>query len=192
MAANDNECSRRPDSGAAVESEGESAANVPGGEVLIDSLPFASQFAIWSVRVWVTALKLEQPFEAISGNTFRRFDLMPAQEILDELMLIVANGASRQIDIRCLKCSHVSPDEMLFHDALADAQRGAAFAAYDGLRAWLAPAAARIAYGTLVRLGNLFGSASLHLASQRSGAVARQRAMGAEPACRPHASPTLH
>jgi hypothetical protein len=129
----------------------------------IESLPFASQFAIWAARSWVTALKLEQPFETVSGDTFRRFNLLGAQRALDELFTVVAHAAGRQIDIRCMKCRYVSPDEIIFHQALAAAQDGRAFVAYSELRHWLAPAAARIAFNPLVRLSEMLAQAKLTL-----------------------------
>lgn len=153
MAANDNHC--RHDLGDLDETH--EAAR----EVFIESLPFASQFAIWAARSWVTALKSEQPFEAVSGNTFRRFDLDSAQQALDEFFTIVAHAAGKQIDIRCTKCRYVSEDEMVFHQALAAAQNGLAFEAYNELRHWLAPAAARIAFNALMRLGTDMAQAKL-------------------------------
>lgn len=157
MAANDNHCSQ--------ERAGSELLDEDPREPFIESLPFASQFAIWAVRSWVTALKLEQPFEAVSGDTFRRFDLLDAQQALNEVFMIVAHAAGRQIDIRCMKCRYVSPDEMIFHQALAAAQSGRAFDAYNELRQWLAPAAARIAFNALARLGELLARAKLVLVS---------------------------
>src|SRR5689334_7740909 len=136
MAANDNQCTHHPHQLLAENSD----------EPFIESLPFASQFAIWAVRAWVTALKLDQPYEAVNGDTFRRLDLLPAEVALDQMFTIVAQSALRQIDIRCLKCRHVSPDEMIFHRAVSAAQQDEAFAAYNALREWVPPAAARIAF----------------------------------------------
>lgn len=154
MAANDNACSHHPDTLLGEDS----------GETFIESLPFASQFAIWAARAWVTALKLEQPFEAIDGGTFRKLDLLPAQQALDQLFMTIASAATRQIDIRCMKCRHVSPDEMIFHQALSAAQHGEAFAAYHELRAWVPPAAARIGFASLVTFATMLARADLRLA----------------------------
>lgn len=154
MAANDNACSHHPEN---LLSEDQS-------ETFIESLPFASQFAIWAARAWVTALKLDQPFEAVDGGTFRRLDLLPAQQALDALFMMLATTASRPIDIRCPKCRQVSPDEMIFHQALSAAQQGEAFAAYHALRHWMPPAAARIGFTSLVTLATTLAQAKLHLA----------------------------
>lgn len=164
MAANDNACSHHPASLLAEDAS----------ETFIESLPFASQFAIWAARAWVTALKLEQPFEAIDGGTFRKLDLMPAQEALDSLFMIIAGSATRPIDIRCLKCRQVSPDEMIFHQALSAAQHGEAFAAYHELRAWMPPAAARIGFTSLATLANLLTQANLRLAPRDASSDRRE------------------
>lgn len=178
MAANDNHCSHATSPGDLLDED----LNEP----FLESLPFANQFAVWSARCWVTALKQERPFEVVSGDTFRRFNLEGAQAALDELFLIVAHSAGRQIDIRCQKCRFVSPDEMIFLQALAAAQNGEAFQAYNDLRHWLAPAAARLAFNALVRLGESLGRAKLHLT------VPARPAAPAAALLRAEASPTLH
>jgi hypothetical protein len=155
MAANDNHCHHDLDSPDETDDS--------SGEVFIEALPFASQFAIWAARIWVTALKSAQPFETLSGNTFRQFNLSEAQRSLDEFFLIVAHAADRQIDIRCTRCRYVSADEMVFHRALAAVQNGLAFQAYNELRQWLPPAAARIAFNALTRLGTTMAQAKLVL-----------------------------
>ncbi len=166
MAANDNACTEHHDPLLAEDAS----------ETFIESLPFASQFAIWAARSWVTALKLDQPFETVSGDTFRRLDLLPAQVALDGFFRIVASSATQLIDIRCLKCRYVSADEMNFHQALSTAQQGDSFAAYHLLRNWLPPAAARIAFTSLASLAAQLAQADLRLAPR----AARAKAMTGE------------
>jgi|JI10StandDraft_1071094.scaffolds.fasta_scaffold70337_4 hypothetical protein len=163
MAANDNACTDHRDSLLA-----EDAENGTGGETFLESLPFASQFAIWAARSWVTALKLDQPFDVVSGGTFRRLDLMPAQIALDAFFRVVASSATQLIDIRCMKCRYVSADEMIFHQALSIAQRGDSFAACQVLRNWLPPAAARLALSSLATLANQLAGADLRLAPREA------------------------
>lgn len=153
MAANDNACTHDLDTNAVGD----------GGERSLETMPFAAQFAIWAARAWVTALKLDQSFATVSGDTFRRFELSAAETALDELFTIIATSASRQIDIRCMKCSLVSSDETLFQEALAAAQADNAFGAYDALRQWLPPAAARIGFRALYRFAQLLGEKQLHM-----------------------------
>jgi len=153
MAANDNACTH----------DVAPAAADDAGERALESMPFAAQFAIWAARAWVTALKLDQSFATVSGDTFRRFELTAAETALDELFTIVATSAARQIDIRCMKCRLVSADETLFQEALAAAQADNAFGAYEALRQWLPPAAARIAFRALYRLAHLLGEKQLRM-----------------------------
>jgi hypothetical protein len=153
MAANDNACTH----------DHSPAVSAADAERSLDSLPFAGQFAIWSARAWVTALKLDQSFATVSGDTFQRFELAAAETALDELFTIVATSATRQIDIRCMKCRMVSSDEALFQEALAAAQADNAFGAYEALRQWLPPAAARIGFRALYRFAHLLGEKQLRL-----------------------------
>jgi hypothetical protein len=153
MAANDNASTHDLDANAIAD----------GGERSLEAMPFAAQFAIWAARAWVTALKLDQSFVVVSGDTFRRFELTAAETALDELFTIIAASATRQIDIRCMKCRMVSSDETLFQEALAAAQADNAFGAYDALRQWLPPAAARIGFRALYRFAHLLGEKQLHM-----------------------------
>lgn len=165
MAANDNACTHDLE-----------LATAADGERSLDSMPFAAQFAIWAARAWVTALKLDQSFAAVSGDTFRRFELTAAEAALDELFTIVATSASRQIDIRCMKCRMVSPDETLFQEAVAAAQADNAFGAYDALRQWLPPAAARIGFRALYRFAHLLGEKQLRMPAAAAAAPAATEA----------------
>ncbi|MDY0872445.1 hypothetical protein [Dongia rigui] len=153
MAANDNACPHDLDA----------ATGDGGAERALDSMPFAAQFAIWAARAWVTALKLDQSFATVSGDTFRRFELSAAENALDELFTLVATSAARQIDIRCMKCRLVSADETLFQEAVAAAQADNAFGAYTALRQWLPPAAARIGFRALYRFAHLLGEKQLRM-----------------------------
>ncbi|WP_374310361.1 hypothetical protein [Dongia sp.] len=162
MAANDNHCTDDP---TVESSEGEHGAT-------LDQLPFAVQFSIWAARAWVTALKLDQPFAMVNGDTLAKFDLLPAENALDAFFSIVAGSASRQIDIRCLKCRYVSPDERIFQRALMMAQAGNTFAVYTALRDWLPPAAARIAFQPLITFAQLLAQKGLRLAPAQDAHVA--------------------
>lgn len=162
MAANDNHCTHRP---TAETDDRQDAAP-------LDQLPFAAQFAIWAARAWVTALKREQPFALVSGDTFSKFDLLLAETALDAFFSIVAATATRQIDIRCLKCRHVSPDERTFQSALMSAQAGDTFAVYTALRDWLPPAAARTGLQPLMTFAQLLAEKGLWLAPVQTARIA--------------------
>jgi len=166
MAANDNACSHDLDA--------LGPSPVADGEPTLDSMPFAAQFAIWAARAWVTALKLDQSFATVSGDTFRRFDLGAAEGALDELFTVIATSATRQIDIRCLKCRRVSSDEALFQVSLAAAQADKAFDAYEALRQWLPPAAARVGFRALYRFAHLLSEKQLRMTPVGAAQSARQ------------------
>jgi len=133
-----------------------------------DQLPFAGQLLIWGMRHWVTALKTHQDFAAMTGDGFDQFGLGAAGQSLDELFRIIAVSASRQLDVRCVKCRRVSEDEALLLDCLAAAQEDRFPLAYAGILDILPPAAARHAMPTLISLAKIFAHAGLTLAIDKS------------------------
>ncbi|WP_374377956.1 hypothetical protein [Dongia sp.] len=170
MAANDNECTHAAEP-ADVQETG------PLTEPALTALTFGAQFVIWSARAWVTALKLDKPFEDVSCGTFEKLDLKPARASLDALLTIVAHDATRQIDIRCLQCPRVSPDESLLRRAVAAAQTEDVFAAYDALRNWLPSASARHALRPLTDFATELAARSFRLPPDVPDAAATPRSM---------------
>lgn len=144
-------------------------APVPGsahhdeGERPFDRLPFAGQLLVWGIRNWVTALKREGDFAALTGDAFERFGLGTASQSLDELFQLIAVSATRQIDIRCVKCRQISEDEALLLDCIAAAQEDRLPLAYAGILEILPPAAARHAMPTLISLAKIIAHAGLTL-----------------------------
>ncbi|MET1028776.1 MAG: hypothetical protein ABWY00_16525 [Dongiaceae bacterium] len=132
--------------------------------VLIDRLPFAGQFLLWGMRTWVSALKSQRDFAELSGDGFARFGLGTAGRTLDEVFQVIAVAASRQIDIRCVKCRYVSEDETLLLETVAAGQEGNLSLAYAGLSELLPPAAVRNAFPSLISLAKLLAHAGLVLA----------------------------
>lgn len=130
-------------------------------------LPFGGQLLVWGMRHWVTALKSGGDFAAMTGDGFAQFGLAAAGQSLDDLFQMIAVSASRQIDIRCVKCQRVSPDEQLLLDCLAAAQDGHLPLGYAGLLEILPPAAARHAMPTLISLAKITAHAGLVLRAKR-------------------------
>ncbi|HVI86973.1 MAG TPA: hypothetical protein VM659_01665 [Dongiaceae bacterium] len=126
-------------------------------------LPFGGQLLVWGMRHWVTALKSGQDFAAMTGDGFAQFGLADAGQSLDDLFQMIAVSAARQIDIRCVKCQRVSPDEQLLLDCLAAAQDGDLPLGYAGLLEILPPAAARHAMPTLISLAKITAHVGLVL-----------------------------
>jgi len=149
-------------------------------------LPFGGQLLVWGMRHWVTALKSGQDFTAMTGDGFAQFDLAAAGQSLDDLFQMLAVSAARQIDIRCVKCQRVSPDEQSLLDCLAAAQDGHLPLGYAGLLEILPPAAARHAMPTLISLAKITAHAGLVL---RAVQKARSQA-GLSPAAETPATET--
>ncbi|TXH39185.1 MAG: hypothetical protein E6Q98_00555 [Rhodospirillaceae bacterium] len=129
----------------------------------LHQLPFSAQLLVWGMRSWVTALKTEQSFDALTGDGFAQFDLGSAGRSLDEVFQILAVAASRPIDIRCVKCRNLSEDERLLLDVTAAGQADSHHLVYAGLSELLPPAAVRNAFPSVVSLAKLLGHAGLHL-----------------------------
>jgi hypothetical protein len=127
----------------------------------IGSLGFAAQFLVWVVRNWVGAFKTNQDFALVTENAFERFGLAGSAAAIDAAMTIVAASASRSIDIRCIKCRFLSPDEAILIDAVAAIQADIHFTAYSGLNKLMPMAAVRAALPHLVNLARDFAEARL-------------------------------
>lgn len=135
----------------------------PEAGIAFQDLPFGGQLLVWGMRHWVTALKSGQDFAAMTGDGFAQFGLAAAGQSLDDLFQMIAVSASRQIDIHCVKCQRVSPDEQLLLDCLAAVQDGHLPLGYAGLLEILPPAAARHAMPTLISLAKITAHAGLIL-----------------------------
>ena len=127
----------------------------------VGALDFTAQFAVWAVRSWVQAFKSSQSFEDVTHQTFARFGLSRSALSLDSLMTVLAASASRSIDIRCVPCRLLSPDEALLIDAMAAAQSGGFFVATVALRQLMPGTAARAALPHLVDLARDLAEAGM-------------------------------
>jgi hypothetical protein len=127
----------------------------------VGALDFTAQFTVWALRSWVQAFKAKQPFEDVTHHTFARFGLSRSALAIDNLMTVLAASASRRIDIRCVPCRLLSPDEALLIDAMAAAQNGGFFVATVALRQLMPGTAARVALPHLVDLARDFADAGM-------------------------------
>jgi len=127
----------------------------------VGALDFTGQFTVWAVRSWVQALKAKQSFDDITHQAFARFGLSQSAAALDRMMTVLAASASRSIDIRCVQCRLLSPDEAVVLDAMAAAQSGGFFVATVALRQLMPGTAARAALPHLVDLARDFGQAGM-------------------------------
>jgi len=190
--ANDNRPKKTPTASDDTAAKPRAETHHDETERSFEQLPFAGQLMIWGMRHWVMALKTRQDFAALTGDGFDQFGLGSAGQALDELFQVIAVSASRQIDIRCVKCRYVSEDEALLIDCLAAAQEERFPLAYAGIIEILPPAAARHAMPTVISLAKIFAHAGLTLALDKpvlvSGdALAPARDLGSLKGTRPAA-----
>ena len=127
----------------------------------VSALDFTAQFTVWAVRSWVQAFKTGQSFDDVTHQTFARFGLSRSALAIDSLMTVLAASASRSIDIRCVQCRLLSPDEALLIDAMASAQSGGFYVATVALRQLMPGTAARAALPHLVDLARDLGAAGM-------------------------------
>jgi hypothetical protein len=106
---------------------------------------------------------------------------------IDGLMTVLSRGVTRLVDIRCLRCPHLSDDEKHLLQAASLAQAEESSLAEKVLRTTLLSAqGAEFAIGPLEGLGELFAQARLFLSRRRliaedptpRGAIAGQQAPG--------------
>ena len=116
-----------------------------GAMTEVGALRFSAQFLVWSLRSWVQAFKARSDFDVATCGTFERFGLAAAASALDGMMTVLAAAASRPIDIRCLRCRYLSPDEALLVEAVGAAQAENFFLATVALRKLMPGSAARLA-----------------------------------------------
>ena len=127
----------------------------------VSALDFTAQLTVWALRSWVQAFKSKESFDDVTHQTFARIGLSRAALAIDSLMTVLAASASRSIDIRCVQCRLLSPDEALLIDAMAAAQSGGFFVATVALRQLMPGTAARAALPHLVDLARDFGEAGM-------------------------------
>jgi hypothetical protein len=127
----------------------------------VGALDFTAQFTVWAIRSWVQAFKAQQSFDDVTQQAFTRFGLSRSALAIDSLMTVLAASASRSIDIRCVPCRLLSPDEALLVDAMAAAQSGGFFVATVALRQLMPGTAARAALPHLVDLARDFSAAGM-------------------------------
>ena len=135
------------------------------GPLELASLDFPAQFVVWALRAWVQAFKSSESFDAVTHHGFTRFGLQASALALDGAMTVLAASASRPIDIRCVNCRYLSPDEAILLDAVAAAQTERHFVATVALRKIMPGTAARIALSHVVDLARDLSRAGMRLNS---------------------------
>jgi hypothetical protein len=148
------------------------------------SLDFPAQFLVWALRAWVHAFKSSESFDAVTHHGFTRFGLQAAALALEGAMTVLAASASRPIDIRCINCRYLSPDEAILLDAVAAAQSERHFMATVALRKTMPGTAARIALPHVVDLARDLARAGMRLNSDTLRGMDRTQEERAAPPAR--------
>ena len=108
------------------------------------ALPFAEQFSLWAMRLWVD-VRRGQPVEHALEGAFRRLHRPEALRHLELFMLSLAHGAIRPIRLWPACSRPVSDDETRLLDLLRYSQAGEKFAPALLCRSFLRPGAAAVA-----------------------------------------------
>jgi hypothetical protein len=138
----------------------------PGGMPFRD-LRFAEQFVVWSMRKWVDIMRSDDKDPSALREVFVRAKVSDAFDAFDYLMRIVACSAKRTIDVRCVQCGEVSPDESLILGLIEAGQHGDAVSAHMYLDEWVPTAAARIAFAPASFVAEAMDRAGIRLSGNR-------------------------
>ena len=80
----------------------------------VEQLPAASQFAIFAMRVWFSAMRQKIPLEQALGRLFQDFHCHSGLALFDECMVIAAMSAPKPLTIGCCPSNpNVVADEAL-------------------------------------------------------------------------------
>lgn len=93
------------------------------------------------------------------SEVYCRFGVMEAASSLDLLLQVMQRTATRNVDVRCARCPHLSPDEARVLQAAAALQRHDRTAAWTALASFLPLQAADFALGPVEGLAHIFQGA---------------------------------
>jgi hypothetical protein len=109
----------------------------------IETLSFAEQFLIWTIRAWVDGYKAGTGRAGLLREGFALAGAADGWLLVEEMMSIVAATARRPLDMRCLSCKTLGSDESALLVAVAGLQCEVEAPAIATLEEWLPPSASR-------------------------------------------------
>lgn len=127
----------------------------------LEDLAFAEQFCVWAVRAWVHNAERSSSDAVPIETGFRLAKIEPALSSLTFFLRVIQTAAVRPLEIRCLHCPHVSPDEELLLHAIGALQAGQYIGAQIVLHRYLPCSAVRAtmwsleAFAERLQRGNL-------------------------------------
>lgn len=131
------------------------------------ALPFAEQFALWAMRLWVEGQRggrRGQPVEHMLEGAFHRLRQPQAGRRLELFMLSLAHGAIRPIRLWPACSRPISDDERRLLDLLALAQQGERFSPALLCRGFLRPRAGAVSAALAHDLAACLAEAGMRLA----------------------------
>lgn len=134
---------------------------LPTTDRRLEDLAFAEQFCVWAVRAWVHNAERASTDAVPLETGFRLAKIEPALSSLTFFLRVVQAAAVRPLEIRCLHCPQVSPDEELLLHAIGALQAGQYVSAQIVLHRYLPCSAVRAtmwsleAFAERLQRGNL-------------------------------------
>ena len=128
-----------------------------------EGLKFIEQLALWSLRFWAESYREDRrPYDQLD-QAYRLAGARDGMPAMDGFMSVVLTGHSRPVDVRCLKCGGLSPDENRILGALAATQRGRMDFAAELVGAFLQPASVRVGLSMIAAWGDSLARAGHRL-----------------------------
>jgi hypothetical protein len=127
----------------------------------VETLATAERFLVWSLRQWVEGWRAGVPDSRQLREGFATAYVPDGLAPFDAMMRAIVAGTRRQLDVRCLRCRHVSDDESMFLGVVAAGQRDRDDLVETALGEFMAPAAVRIAASAAMALGGAMTAAGL-------------------------------
>jgi len=129
----------------------------------LDSLRLAERFVVWAVREWRLRWGDSEERPETLRRGFHHADIGDGLTPFCDFMAALVAGTRRPLDVRCMNCPYVSPDEEIALDAVAAVQRDRDEVAQALLMDPLPRAAARIAAAHLAAFAHKMAESGLVL-----------------------------
>jgi len=114
-------------------------------EIMVESLPVPERFVLWAVRRWVDDVRQGTRESPHLADGFAAAQLSDALPDFLVMMEAIAGGVRRPLEVRCLPCNRVSPDEAILFDVVRCGQAHDCPSLFRLFSVVLKPAATRIA-----------------------------------------------
>lgn len=135
--------------------------------VITADLAAGETLLLHAIRLWVACVKSRLCGFARIEQHFQAHAIAEAAPGLHAILHHTAIAAERPVDVRCLPCRLLSPDEARMLHAIACGQRARTAEAYDALTAWLPPTAARLTLEAVAGISRALRRADVELPLRR-------------------------